>query len=163
MDDVYIAQNNNWDCGPACVYMALRYVGHTDVEYAESSKPMWTIELFMMLNKSSNCNFTFYTLCEGVAPHHFCIDWYSSSIERDEVDINRLFKDAQQRGWPIEKVVSDSVRFSLLSILCNVFCFQGTVSQELLKHNLSLKACIILLVDYNILMSVEEYQKQNIG
>ena len=127
--EVYFPQHHNWDCGPACCVMLLRLLLKKVTDdydlamlpdhliYQNSlircrSSPLWTIDLFILLNDSwrginpkllndHQVEFSMYTTSVGMHDHHREISWYQND---EETHINDQFTKAKDIGLSINEV-----------------------------------------------------------
>lgn len=65
-----------------------------------SEKPLWTIELFGLLN-DRNIDVSMYTNCKGVNPAHKELSWYANSNESEIVTTRERFDEATKLGWKV--------------------------------------------------------------
>ena len=107
-DDVFVAQERTWDCGLACSKMVMNWkdpngtlVNVNDVANRET--PLWTIELFNLL-QSSGVDVSMFTKCKGVNPAHMDFQWYANSIETDSRTTQDWFDLADRENWSVFEV-----------------------------------------------------------
>lgn len=89
-DKWYRDQNDEWDCGVACCWMALSWSGFNnedaDVVYrhkiSQRGAPLWTIDLFLFLHEQ-HIRVTMYTLSLGIQPHHMNYAWYAKHLDKE--------------------------------------------------------------------------------
>lgn len=112
---IHHAQSESWDCGVACCLMVRQWsLGASTKELLHSDslrdlfdsyqvrpgRPLWTIEIFLLLNKFGiNC--TMFTLSKGIESHHSNYAWYRDTMEEDIGYVYKAFQDAEVQGLSI--------------------------------------------------------------
>ena len=101
----HLQQQADWDCGLACVQMALQALGHTpetcSLEQLRSrldSEDVWTIDLLFLLD-SYDVHADFLTCSWGRPDKHNEKDFYSTSNKKDLERVERLFARASIEGF----------------------------------------------------------------
>ncbi|XP_022743699.1 protein GUCD1-like isoform X2 [Durio zibethinus] len=98
----HINQLFSWDCGLACVLMALTTVGVSDCSIKNLSKlccttSIWTVDLAYLLQKFS-IRFSYYTVTYGANPIYFGETYYKEQLPNDLVRVDKLFQKAVEAG-----------------------------------------------------------------
>lgn len=100
MNTIFVPQCSNWDCGVACVKMALKqnlisYDPETSLSIANHNTPLWTIDLYCELRRQGLGNIEYYT--KNVNPTHegnYNFDWYKN-LANDTDRALGLYKQCQ--------------------------------------------------------------------
>lgn len=127
----YINQLFYWDCGLACVLMALSTVGingYSIQNLAElcCTTSIWTVDLAYLLQKFS-VRFSYYTVTFGANPNYSGETYYKEHLPSDLVRVDKLFQKAVEAG---------------INILC-----RSISKEEISRWILSGKYIAIALVD----------------
>eukprot|EP00187_Rhodella_violacea_P005825 CAMPEP_0174885174 /NCGR_PEP_ID=MMETSP0167-20121228/528_1 /TAXON_ID=38298 /ORGANISM="Rhodella maculata, Strain CCMP736" /LENGTH=118 /DNA_ID=CAMNT_0016120689 /DNA_START=9 /DNA_END=362 /DNA_ORIENTATION=- len=90
----YIPQKRSWDCGVACVAMALNSFGFKvslkDVETGVAVRSVWTVDLLHYLSTTyPGIDSALYTTSTGVDPAYADQAFYAGSLEEDELRVSR--------------------------------------------------------------------------
>nr|KJB78816.1 hypothetical protein B456_013G020600 [Gossypium raimondii] len=98
----HINQLFYWDCGLACVLMALSTVGingYSIQNLAElcCSTSIWTVDLAYLLRKFS-VRFSYYTVTFGANPNYSGETYYKEHLPSDLVRVDKLFQKAVEAG-----------------------------------------------------------------
>ena len=101
----HVRQAHNWDCGLACVLMALQARGGGGAPEATlgalrracGTESVWTIDLAHLL-ASFGVAARFYTVNPGVNPAYVGERFYRRGWDEDWRRVERLFADAEARG-----------------------------------------------------------------
>ncbi len=112
----HVRQAHTWDCGLACLEMALTAVGaphhscnltalktrvaHHAPGWKTDTNAIWTVDLAYLL-KSFHVRFKYLTATIGVDPDLKNQTFYQSTIRDDESRVNSLFKRAALSGVTI--------------------------------------------------------------
>ncbi|KAJ1726109.1 hypothetical protein LPJ61_005412, partial [Coemansia biformis] len=98
-----VLQQEEWDCGLACVCMVVRAFGHPTCTVGRLAREVethsvWTIDLVFLLHTILGpADFTYYTTYVGINPEHANRAFYTDALEDDEERVVRLFAKARQR------------------------------------------------------------------
>ncbi|KAB2047053.1 hypothetical protein ES319_A13G019900v1 [Gossypium barbadense] len=127
----HINQLFYWDCGLACVLMALSTVGingYSIQNLAElcCTTSIWTVDLAYLLRKFS-VRFSYYTVTFGANPNYSGETYYKEHLPSDLVRVDKLFQKAVEAG---------------INILC-----RSISKEEISRWILSGKYIAIALVD----------------
>ncbi|KAG4164468.1 hypothetical protein ERO13_A13G017500v2 [Gossypium hirsutum] len=127
----HINQLFYWDCGLACVLMALSTVGingYSIQNLAElcCTTSIWTVDLAYLLQKFS-VRFSYYTVTFGANPNYSGETYYKEHLPSDLVRVDKLFQKAVEAG---------------INILC-----RSISKEEISRWILSGKYIAIALVD----------------
>ncbi|KAI8898762.1 Guanylylate cyclase-domain-containing protein [Globomyces pollinis-pini] len=114
-------QNQDWDCGLACVSMVLQGIGCLNCSSAQLAQTyptdsLWTIDLAYLLRHYGVNDFTMYTSHIGVNWKHKHGTFYKDSIQNDLKRIHSLFANAKEhqiRVVPSPLTLDDMRRFIL--------------------------------------------------
>jgi len=114
-DEIWESQAADWDCGLACCQMAINYQsivggggregpsGTLRIDTSNfNSYPLWTIDLCAVL-RDFGVKHRMYTLCAGIGPHHYEMDWYETNLEEDAKRVEALFRQAQIEDWGVHE------------------------------------------------------------
>ncbi|TYH51842.1 hypothetical protein ES332_D10G307700v1 [Gossypium tomentosum] len=98
----HVNQFFSWDCGLACVLMALTTIGVNDcsIEYLAElccTTSIWTVDLAYLLQKFS-VRFSYYTVTFGANPNYSGETYYKEQLPNDLVRVDTLFKKAVEAG-----------------------------------------------------------------
>lgn len=101
-DVPHIAQSKVWDCGVACVQMAMQARGIRDVNSVElreqvATESVWSIDLAYLL-AGYGLSATFYTSNAGVRPEYDEQEFYRHHLTLDKVRVTQLFANASKRN-----------------------------------------------------------------
>ena len=127
----HVKQILNWDCGLACVLMALQALGVegccmealTDLCPTTS---VWTIDLAHLLN-AFGVRVHFFTITIGANPDFAQEKFYKDTMAEDGMRVEKLFRQAETAGINVQR--------------------KSIEQQELVDIVLSKKYIVILLVD----------------
>ncbi|KAK8651381.1 hypothetical protein V6N13_140984 [Hibiscus sabdariffa] len=127
----HINQLFSWDCGLACVLMALTTVGIKGYSIQNlvelcSTTSIWTVDLAYLLQKFS-VRFSYYTVTFGANPNYSGETYYKEHLPSDLVRVDKLFQKAVEAG---------------INILC-----RSISKEEISRWILSGKYIVIALVD----------------
>lgn len=101
-------QHHSWDCGVACVVMALWALRGTSsgdaaaVYAAVAVTSVWTIDLAHLL-AHFGCQVTFHTLTFGADAAYCHEAFYKRTLTADSTRVSRLFSVAEQAGVHLMK------------------------------------------------------------
>ncbi|KAE8732878.1 C22orf13, putative isoform 2 [Hibiscus syriacus] len=95
----------SWDCGLACVSMALTTVGVDDCGIENLAElccttSIWTVDLAYLLQRFS-VRFFYYTVTFGANPNYSDETYYKEQLPTDLVRVDSLFKKAVEAGIDI--------------------------------------------------------------
>ncbi|XP_022765070.1 protein GUCD1-like isoform X2 [Durio zibethinus] len=127
----HINQLFSWDCGLACVLMALTTVGIDNCSLQNLAElccttSIWTVDLAYLLQKFS-VRFSYYTVTFGANPNYSGERYYKEQLPNDLVRVDSLFQKAMEAG---------------INILC-----RSISREEISRWILSGKYIAIALVD----------------
>ncbi|XP_039028468.1 guanylyl cyclase 1-like isoform X1 [Hibiscus syriacus] len=127
----HINQLFSWDCGLACVLMALTTVGINGYSIQNlielcSTTSIWTVDLAYLLQKFS-VRFSYYTVTFGANPNYSGETYYKEHLPSDLVRVDKLFQKAVEAG---------------INILC-----RSISKEEISRWIMSGKYIVIALVD----------------
>lgn len=116
-DDIpFVRQSYSWDCGLACVEMALRARGLTvtvgELRRLCDTDSVWSIDLSYLLRRFG-VDLTYYTITTGVREEYQQQEFYRKQLLEDTKRVTALFEGAEREGiHVIDKAVdvSDIVR-----------------------------------------------------
>ncbi|EEF38183.1 Protein C22orf13, putative [Ricinus communis] len=102
----HVSQLHSWDCGLACVLMALNTIGINNCSIqalAElcSTTSIWTVDLAYLLQKFS-VRFSYFTVTLGANPNYSAETFYKEQLPTDLVRVDRLFQKAREKGINIQ-------------------------------------------------------------
>lgn len=109
-DHIHMAQRFSWDCGVACCNMIINWLNSQNLVFVvdpfenDSKRPLWTIDLYVMLKKRG-VDAVMSTSFKGVNENHANIEWYKG-LEVDRKRVVEMFSLVEQRCWSIEKEMS---------------------------------------------------------
>jgi hypothetical protein len=136
-DHFFVSQQHSWDCGLACCNMILRWCGDgfsqqlTEDSVCSDERPLWTIELFHML-QSAGVEVEMYTKYRGVNPAHHKLRWYENAHDSELLRIQECFEQTEKEQLPV---------------------FERSISLEQLKSAAKdSNTAIILLLDVHTLL-----------
>ncbi len=149
------AQTFNWDCGLACIEMALRALGVSATECSldqlrehAPATSVWTVDLAYVL-REYGVRFRYLTLTLGADPAYKSEPFYSEKLEDDTKRVNRLFADAESRSVSIERRSLDAAELAALirpqehlviALVDRRYLYQGTLlglAESCVAHCLS--------------------------
>lgn len=112
-DDIpYVRQSYSWDCGLACVEMALRArgiaVSNGELRGVCDTDSVWSIDISYLLRRYS-VDFTYYTITAGVREEYQQQEFYRKQLAQDRKRVIMLFARARGNGV---KVVEHEVEIS---------------------------------------------------
>ncbi|KAB1217798.1 Protein GUCD1 [Morella rubra] len=117
----HINQLNSWDCGLACVLMALRTLGITTSNFQAlmelcSTTSIWTVDLAYLLHKF-HVSFSFFTVTVGANPNYSIETFYKEQLPNDLGRVEMLFQKALEAGINIQcrSISSEEISFLILS------------------------------------------------
>ncbi|OMO94360.1 hypothetical protein CCACVL1_06044 [Corchorus capsularis] len=127
----HINQLYSWDCGLACVLMALTTIGFNDYNIQSLAElcctnSIWTVDLAYLLQKFS-VRFSYYTVTFGANPNYSGETYYKEQLPTDLVRVDTLFQKAVEAG-------------------INIRC-RSISGEEMSRWMLSGKYIVIALVD----------------
>ncbi|KAG4181424.1 hypothetical protein ERO13_A10G226300v2 [Gossypium hirsutum] len=98
----HVNQLFSWDCGLACVLMALTTIGVNDCSIENLAElccttSIWTVDLAYLLQKFS-VRFSYYTVTFGANPNYSGETYYKEQLPNDLVRVDTLFKKAVEAG-----------------------------------------------------------------
>ncbi|KAL4386714.1 hypothetical protein GQ457_09G030140 [Hibiscus cannabinus] len=98
----HVNQLFSWDCGLACVLMALNTVGVDDCSIENLAElccttSIWTVDLAYLLQRFS-IRFFYYTVTFGANPNYSDETYYKEQLPTDLVRVDTLFKKAVEAG-----------------------------------------------------------------
>eukprot|EP01047_Picozoa_sp_COSAG01_P029006 COSAG01_NODE_1972_length_8757_cov_109.482559_4_plen_351_part_00 len=100
----HIQQAFKWDCGLACVLMALRANGihktRQDLVKMAETTSIWTVDLAYIMRRCGLA-FSFYTVMEGVRDSYSEEVFYAQDLDVDRQRVTRLFREAHSAGVDI--------------------------------------------------------------
>mmetsp|Transcript_15766 Transcript_15766/g.30474 ORF Transcript_15766/g.30474 Transcript_15766/m.30474 type:complete len:240 (-) Transcript_15766:410-1129(-) len=141
----FLKQEDNWDCGLACVKMvtsALRpltdpmKLTNAALETAVETRSVWTIDLVYAL-RDLDVPLVMYTTCTEIKPREYEGMEFYKELASDQTRVNQRFREAADRG--IRIVPRSFARTELQNIFANPRMFQ----------------LAIVLVDVNIIRKAE--------
>ncbi|XVE69314.1 hypothetical protein DITRI_Ditri09bG0142400 [Diplodiscus trichospermus] len=102
----HINQLFSWDCGLACVLMALTTVGIDDCNIQNLAElccttSIWTVDLAFLLQKFC-IMFSYYTVTFGANPNYSGETYYKEQLPNDLVRVDMLFQKAVEAGMNIQ-------------------------------------------------------------
>lgn len=101
---IFVGQKRSWDCGVACLKMALGWCGHTDLRETPLdaiNKSIWTIDIFKVLNEY-NVRCVMYTRNNcGVLSEHRELNWYRDDTGEESARVASAFQKARANQWNI--------------------------------------------------------------
>ncbi|XP_042510281.1 guanylyl cyclase 1-like [Macadamia integrifolia] len=117
----HVSQLHSWDCGLACVSMALRTleIEHGDLHTLGKlchTTSIWTVDLAYILQKFS-VSFCFFTITLGANPNFSVETFYKEQLTNDLVRVDRLFQQALEAGISIQRrsISGEEISFLVLS------------------------------------------------
>ncbi|KAI9300541.1 Guanylylate cyclase-domain-containing protein [Cunninghamella echinulata] len=103
----HLMQNNQWDCGLACVAMVLHSMNiNTSLDELTrhcAVDSIWGIDLAYLL-KNYVEDFTYYTSYFGSRKEYQDNQFYQEGFDQDEVRVNRLFSMAKSSSIHIVRM-----------------------------------------------------------
>eukprot|EP01038_Epipyxis_sp_PR26KG_P018850 gene18850-26690_t len=97
---IHTSQIFDWDCGLACCSMVLKWnekhVNIISEEMLMKSKPLWTIELFIILNEL-DVESIMLTKYVGIHSDHAKLDFYGEILEAEAQFIEAQFQYASEK------------------------------------------------------------------
>ncbi|XP_007009143.2 PREDICTED: protein GUCD1 isoform X1 [Theobroma cacao] len=98
----HINQLFSWDCGLACVLMALTTIGINDCSIQNLAElccttSIWTVDLAYLLQKFS-VRFSYYTVTFGANPNYSGETYYKEQLPTDLLRVDMLFQKAVEAG-----------------------------------------------------------------
>eukprot|EP00873_Tetraselmis_striata_P025606 jgi/Tetstr1/445870/TSEL_033509.t1 len=120
----HVQQRHNWDCGLACVLMALQMFGITSYDLHGlqelcCTKSIWTIDLAHLL-RFFGMDVTFLTITIGANPEYASESFYREHIEEDEQRVARLFRAAPSKGVQLHQCSLNAQQLQAI-VLSGVF------------------------------------------
>lgn len=104
----HVEQCYTWDCGLACLSMALKYLGipaseiyTKDLDAQQCGESVWTIDLAYIAARYAIPH-RLCTITLGAHPDHATKSFYSK-FSKDEKRVNELFHDALAHGTHVEE------------------------------------------------------------
>lgn len=102
----HVNQLFTWDCGLACVLMALKTVGVNDCSIENlaeicSTTSIWTVDLAYLLQKFS-VSFCYFTVTFGANPSYSVETYYKEQLPSDLGRVDTLFQKAVEAGISIK-------------------------------------------------------------
>ncbi|KAJ4836552.1 Guanylyl cyclase 1 [Turnera subulata] len=106
VDVPHINQLHSWDCGLACVLMALNTVGIGNCSIQGladicCTTSIWTVDLAYLLQKFS-VKFSYYTVTLGANPNYSAETFYQEQLPSDLGRVDMLFQKALEQGINIQ-------------------------------------------------------------
>jgi len=98
-----VNQLSSWDCGLACISMALRTIGIETIDALADlccTNNIWTVDLAYLLQKFS-VKFSYYTVTLGANPGYSDETFYKDQLPTDVVRVNKLFHEVIEAGISI--------------------------------------------------------------
>uniref|UniRef100_A0A7S4B0T1 Guanylyl cyclase n=1 Tax=Chrysotila carterae TaxID=13221 RepID=A0A7S4B0T1_CHRCT len=118
----HVRQSFNWDCGFACLEMALRALGVSQKDCSLQqlrsrvpSSSIWTVDLAHVL-RDYGVRFRFLTAMPGVNPAYQHEAFYKPTIDSDSERVLRLFEKAAERDISIERASLSSQQLQELVV-----------------------------------------------
>mmetsp|Transcript_21469 Transcript_21469/g.35943 ORF Transcript_21469/g.35943 Transcript_21469/m.35943 type:complete len:297 (-) Transcript_21469:1583-2473(-) len=136
-DHLFVPQSHSWDCGVACCNMVIKWsndnctqeppseswvktmrtrsqskkVSLIETSSLKRQTPLWTVEIFSLLHEYLSPDkiesLSMYTLCTGINPEHFQLDWYARCGSSEMLSIRDAFERVKLEGWSlVEKSLS---------------------------------------------------------
>ncbi|XVF56611.1 hypothetical protein PTKIN_Ptkin06aG0134700 [Pterospermum kingtungense] len=139
----HINQLFSWDCGLACVLMALTSVGVKDCSIQNLAElccttSIWTVDLAYLLQKFS-VRFSYYTVTFGANPNYSGETYYKEQLPNDLVRVDNLFQKAVEAGIDIRVFIREHIFF--------ISVCRSISKQEIARWIFSGKYIAIALVD----------------
>ncbi|GLT89114.1 hypothetical protein SLE2022_071120 [Rubroshorea leprosula] len=102
----HINQLFSWDCGLACVLMALTTIGINDYSIQDlaelcTTTSIWTVDLAYLLQKFS-VSFCYFTVTFGANPKYSVETYYKEQLPNDLGRVDMLFQKAVEAGISIK-------------------------------------------------------------
>eukprot|EP00258_Populus_trichocarpa_P046215 XP_024462234.1 protein GUCD1 isoform X3 [Populus trichocarpa] len=134
----HIKQLHSWDCGLACVLMALNTIGINNCSIQGladlcCTSSIWTVDLAYLLQKYS-VSFSFYTVTLGANPNYSVETFYKEQLPADLVRVDMLFQKARGEGINIQCRSINETEISLF-ILSGKYIAIALVNQYKLSHS----------------------------
>ncbi|KAB5544318.1 hypothetical protein DKX38_012430 [Salix brachista] len=134
----HIKQLHSWDCGLACVLMALNAIGINNCSIQGladlcCTSSIWTVDLAYLLQKYS-VSFSFFTVTLGANPNYSVETFYKEQLPTDLVRVDMLFQKARGEGISIQCRSINEREISLF-ILSGKYIAIALVNQYKLSHS----------------------------
>ncbi|XP_022133978.1 protein GUCD1 [Momordica charantia] len=134
----HINQQQQWDCGLACVLMVLNTVGVNDCHIQSladlcCTTSIWTVDLAYLLQTFS-VSFSYFTVTFGANPNYSVESFYKEELANDLVRVDRLFQKALEAGIKIERRSISREEISLL-MLSGIYVAIVLVDQHRLSRS----------------------------
>ncbi|KAJ4719926.1 Guanylyl cyclase [Melia azedarach] len=134
----HINQLYSWDCGLACVLMALRTTGKCNCTIQGladlcCTTSIWTVDLAYLLQKF-NVRFSYFTITFGANPNYSVETFYKEQLPTDLVRVDMLFQKATGAGINIECRSISGVEITLM-ILSGKYIAIALVDQYKLSRS----------------------------
>ena len=115
----YVRQQQQWDCGVACILSLLRHYGldssHAELRRLLNSDSVWSIDILLLLHQLG-LTVQYFTTTLGPNPAHRDKAYYASDWQADEARVQRGFQLAADAGIPVHQSSLSTADFlSLLS------------------------------------------------
>ena len=109
---LHVKQTESWDCGIACLMMAMHWL-HCKIENVEEERmrmfkfvgtqSVWSIDLVHLLEtyakRSSSFTYLFCSKTLQVDQAHSQLSFYQKAFHSDQIRVTRLFERAHNQGW----------------------------------------------------------------
>ncbi|OAY46175.1 guanylyl cyclase 1 isoform X1 [Manihot esculenta] len=134
----HISQLHSWDCGLACVLMALNTIGINNCSIQALAElccttSIWTVDLAYLLQKFS-VQFSYFTVTIGANPNYSAETFYKEQLPTDLVRVDMLFQKAREEGINIQCRSINEKEISLL-ILSGKYIAIALVDQYKLSRS----------------------------
>jgi len=107
-DHIHVGQKYDWDCGVACLEMAVKWwnadldkENKKIIDCIDISTALWTIDIFVGLHQNGIFSTIMYTNYKGVNPSHFDEIWYKDHLSADIQRVNDKFLYADELSLDI--------------------------------------------------------------
>ena len=107
---MYTQQRDTYDCGLACVSMALKLLrlpapALSELVALAPGRNIWTVDLLLLLHSLGAPRLVFYTALAGVDPAHASLPYYERALsaEGERARLARAFAAARAQGIAVEE------------------------------------------------------------
>ncbi|WCJ19729.1 guanylyl cyclase 1 [Euphorbia peplus] len=134
----HVSQLQSWDCGLACVVMALYTVGIQNCSVQGladlcDTTSIWTVDLAYLLQKFS-VRFSYFTVTFGANPNYSGEIYYKEQLPTDLERVDTLFRKSREEGIHIQCRSINEREISLL-ILSGKYIVIALVDQYKLSQS----------------------------
>ncbi|XP_065872416.1 guanylyl cyclase 1 [Euphorbia lathyris] len=134
----HVSQLESWDCGIACIVMALNAVGIKDCSVQGLAElchttSIWTVDLAYLLQKFS-VRFSYFTVTFGANPNYSGEIYYKEQLPTDLERVDMLFRKSREEGIHIQCRSINEREISLL-ILSGKYIAIALVDQYKLSQS----------------------------